>query len=186
MYALLLAAALASCDCSNPLLRTETGLLACGDRDGQAITELKVLDCANGRTLLSFSALHRMTLQRLRGGRLRIVERSEWPFGRHWKQIYVPVAEYLVNGHEAPQPRVITAKPKATPAEIRAFIARYRELLSHRTRPVIDDTTVGKMYACVIAGSRDARRLFDAMPRDTELDGAAAEAWDLAHRELLR
>lgn len=186
MYALLLAAALASCDCPNPLFRTDTGLLACGERDGESITELKVLDCASGRTLLSFSALHPMTLQRLRGGRLRIVEHSEWPFGRHWTQIYVPVAEYLITGHEAPRPRVLTPKPQATPKEIRAFIARYRELLSRRTRPVIDDTTVGKMYACVIAGSREARRLFDAMPRDAELDGAAAEAWDFAHRELLR
>lgn len=186
MYALLLAAALATCDCPNRLLRTDAGLLACGDRDAGGITELKVLDCANGRTLLSFSALHRMTVERLSGDRLRVVEHSEWPFGRHWKQIYVPVAEYIVAGHEAPKPRVITPKPKATAKEIRAFIAEYRESLSRGSRLAIDDTIVGKMYACVIAGKREARALFDAMPRDTNLDGAAAEAWDVANRELLR
>jgi hypothetical protein len=189
VLALLLAATLAWCDCphSNPVFRTESNLLVCGVKEeGHEVSELDLLNCNNGETVLQFTATHKVTVQQIDGNRLLVIDHSDWPFGEHWKQIYVPVAEYIVDPDQSgpPKPKPIIPKPAATPAEMQQFISEYLALLAKAGRPSVDDTIVGKLYACVIAGDQRARGLFEVMPRDTELDGASAEAWEYANNEL--
>lgn len=188
MLALLLAATLATCECphSKPLFRTDDGLLVCGLPDGKRFSEVELIDCNSGAQLLSIGAVHEVEIEKRKDGHVRVVQLSEWPFGEHWKWTYVPVLEYDVTGHQRGplQPKVVIPRPAATADEKRQFMNEYLALLAKPERPAVDDRVVGKLFALAIDGDPKARALFDAMKRDTQLDGASLETWELAAEQL--
>ncbi len=122
---------------------------------------------------------------RNRGSVLQVTEVEQWPFGKRWKWVRVPVYEWHLSVDD-PQPKVfrtLTATPQVTQAEIDALIREYRHWLSQpRTTRSYDslETYVARLFTASIAGDRDANALFLTMRDNAGLDAASAETYDLA------
>jgi hypothetical protein len=200
MLALLLGpAVLADCGCpptadSTRLLITvgtsANGLVACGYEDERrarsvVASEFQIFRCAGTEPLMEFGALRKAIL-RNRGSVLQVTEVEEWPFGKQWKWVLVPVYEWHLSVDD-PQPKVfrtLTATPQATRAEIDALVREYRHWLSQprATRSYYSlETYVARLFTAAIAGDRDANALFLTMSEDdVGLDGASSETYHLA------
>jgi hypothetical protein len=116
------------------------------------------------------------------GANLRVVRVSNWPFGKHWAWMFVPVAETLFDPAVTKviwKPRL--PKPKLTKAEVQQFVRKYAATVQ-RLGPSYapDEKTVAQLFAATVFGSTSAARLFHSMRRDVNLDGATAEVYEMA------
>jgi len=154
------------------------GLVACGDEDGRHgkvvyASEFQVFRCGQKRVLVGLPAEHSVTLEPV-GDALRVTEIATWPFGPHWKEVEIPVAEWFVDSKfttwQEPRPRL--PQPRATKAEVRAFVQQYRDWLASPDRD--DDDAgqwIGRLFAASVSGDAEARRLFLSMSSDVRLRG---------------
>lgn len=163
------------------------GVVACGYEDsrrGQVIraSEFQVFRCDRSKALLSLSATHSAKLQPA-GDALRVIEISHWPFGSHWKWVEVPIAEWLLDAHSSTQqvPRPRLSRPRLTKTEVTEFLREYQVWLANPARDhANDEDMVGRLFASMVSGDREAGRLFRSMRSDASLDGAAAEDYATA------
>ena len=145
-------------------------------------SEIQVFRCDQSDELLSFDGTQTVTLEPT-GDALRVVEYSKWPFGKQWKWIEVPVAEWLVDPRSSAQPvaHPRLPKPQVTKAEVREFLRKYRAWIAAPHLHHEDgEEMVGRIFAAAVTGDAEARRLFLSMRSDAPIDGAAAEDYATA------
>ena len=129
---------------------------------------LQVFRCGQKRVLLGLPAEHSVTLEPV-GDALRVVEIATLPFGPHWKEVEIPVAEWFVDSHfttwKEPRPRL--PQPRVTKAEVSEFVQQYRDWLASPDRD--DDEAgqwIGRLFAARVTGDAEAVRLFESMSSD--------------------
>lgn len=175
--------------CPEPLLTAATAkgdrLLLCGyldDRLGTTVrvSEFSIFRCADSRVILNFDGTQTAEIRIAPTG-LEVVEVSKWPFGENWEWVYVPVREALIDGSDSISWRPRFGKPRLSLPAIGQFVHDYAARVGREGKAYgPDDEVVGKLFAAAATGDSTAKRLFEAMPRDVHLDGAAAEAYDVA------
>jgi hypothetical protein len=162
------------------------GVVVCGieeSRKGKVIlgSEIQLFRCDDSKELFYFDGTQKVTIEPVRGA-LRLVEYSDWPFGKGWKWIEVPVAEWLVDSASADSvahPRL--PKPQATKDEIRKFLRNYRAWIAAPDLHHEDgEEMVGRIFAAAVTGDAEAYRLFLSMRTDAPIDGAASEDYETA------
>jgi len=168
---------------------TSLGFVVCGYEEQRRArkvrgSEFQVFRCGDKYPALEFDALQTADLIDAGGG-LNIVQVSNWPFGKGWSWEFVPVAETTLN-FEAPQPdwRPRLPKPAVSNRDVRTFIKHYIsdvERLGRAYAP--DENVVAQLFTAMAAGNADAARLFQSMRQDVNLDGAAAEIYEIARAE---
>jgi len=165
---------------------TGTGFVACGYEDARTkgvirASEFEVFRCDNHSLVLDFDPLETADLRDV-GGDLNVVRVANWPFGRHWTWLFVPIAETTLSSRStvpAWQPRL--PKPKLTRTEVRNFVQGYASSLQRLGREYVpDENVVAQMFAAMAGGDPDATRLFRSMRREVNLDGAAGEIYEMA------
>jgi hypothetical protein len=169
---------------------TASGFVACGYEDARAqekvrASEFEVFRCNNRSRVLQFDALETADLNDVRGN-LAVVRVSNWPFGKHWTWVFVPVAETLLNAKAtSPRWKPRLPKPELTDAEVRHFVRVYAANVRGLGRKYApDENVVAQLFAATVSGNREATRLFRSMRLDVNLDGAAAEVYDVAVAEF--
>lgn len=156
------------------------GVVACGieeSRKGKVIrgSEVEVFRCDHSEEVISFDGTQTVTFEPA-GDALRIIEYANAAFGKHFKWIEVPVAEWRVDSRSTRQdvPRPRLPRPEATKAEIRKLLRECRKWIADPKRDhKNDEEMVGRLFAAMVAGDPDARQLFQSMK--AFLDGAAGE-----------
>lgn len=166
-----------------------SGFVACGYEDARTpvtirASEFEVFRCDNGSRALAFDALETADLTDV-GGDLAVVRVSQWPFGKHWSWVFVPVAETMLGSTAtSPKWKPRLPRPELTEAEVRHFVSVYAAEVRRRGRTYApDENVVGQLFAAMANGDRKAARLFQSMLRDVNLDGAAAERYKVAVAE---
>jgi hypothetical protein len=187
---------LADCPCPasassrTPILAT-TVLVVCGHQDevrGDAIvgSELEIFSCERPTPLLAFDSLQTAIL-RTCGASLYVVEVAQWPFGKDWQWIEVPLYEWDLHAADVqPERQVLRLPPPAvTAGQIRAFLAGYKQWLADNpeTRSYESaEENVARLFASAIAGDPEAIALLLNMPDAAGLDGAVAETYSAARQ----
>lgn len=188
---------LADCPCPltassrTPILAT-TDLVVCGHQDeirGDAIVadELEIFSCESTQPLLAFDALQTAIL-RTRGNSLDVVEVAQWPFGKDWQWIEVPLYEWQLHAADVqPQRQILPLPPPAITADqIRTFLTGYKHWIAEDPKTRSYDSAeenVARLFVSAIAGDPEAIALFLNMPEAAGLDGAAAEVYSEASQD---
>jgi hypothetical protein len=107
-----------------------SGFVACGYEDARTqvtirASEFEVFRCDNGNRSLEFDARETADLTDV-GGDLALVRVSNWPFGKHWSWVFVPVAETMLGSTSTcPRWKPRLPRPELTDAEVRHFVTVY-------------------------------------------------------------
>lgn len=138
--------------------------------------------CGKRKVLLGLPEEHSVRLEPV-GDALRVTEIARWPFGPHWKEVEIPVAEWFVDSTfttwQEPRPRL--PQPRATKSEVSEFLQQYRDWLASPDRD--DDDAgqwIGRLFAARVTGDAEAIRLFQSMSPDVFLRGDELDDYMMA------
>jgi hypothetical protein len=195
-------AARADCRCpandGSPVLITtgapaSPGFVVCGyqveRRAGKVrASEFDVVRCRDHTTVLEFGATRTADLEP-QGDDLVVTEVSRWPVGPDGDWQYVPIARLVLrpDSTKAEPWKPLLEPPRMPALQVARFLSAYKRTRrgsGGRYEPGEKD--IGRLFIAALSGNGEARDLFCQVARQAHVDGAAAEAYAIAVRDLLK